>query len=110
MKIFGTVAIAIALIACIVGLVFAVYSVFTDNVGPIVQDKDPEDVLRNEVHNNCLELIKRYNIYKVENFIEQANDIAKQYNSYILPYTELWKGNLPRDIVIQLPYLQEDKS
>jgi hypothetical protein len=64
-----------------------------------------KESLKATVKNKCLELIKYYNIYKTEGFIEQANDVAKQYNSYILRYTELWEGNLPKDLVIQLPYI-----
>lgn len=38
----------------------------------------------------------------------RANRTAAMYNTFILENGYVWKGNIPRDITHELPYLKED--
>lgn len=98
--------VAIMIILAIIIIAFILNSILFEDLKPLLQKDDTTNELKNTVYKNCLDLIKQYNIFKAENILEQANSIAEQYNSYILQYTELWEDNLPKGLVIQLPYLR----
>ena len=38
----------------------------------------------------------------------RANRTAATYNTFILENSYIWKGNIPRDITYELPYLSEE--
>lgn len=76
-----------------------------------------------KVEDTCRSMISSYNTDKLtyeqykdsnneekQNWAEQAkmraNKTASEYNDYILKNNYVWKGNVPADIYIELPYIE----
>ena len=130
MRNFGIIMIAIVLLVAFVGLPIFFTCIPTgvtiwNNWFHAVQkaDDDTNYETLKKVEDTCRSMISSYNSDKLtyeqyknsdneekQGWAEQAkmraNKTASTYNNYILKNEYIWKGNVPSDIYMTLPYIE----